>query len=654
MTEADPLIDKLLEKGKAFTAPEDLGIYFNTEVRVQNFCKNQNLDKKAETILWFVASTSRKCLEGCVAADNHARFRKDLEGSSAAHDARSVFPLCGPPEKAFNMSGPVQKVKTTLNKMFNMDGSGSTDNLDTGKGDNTLGAREVKVRKKVHIQCLKMLFMFGSDCSLFREIYGNGKRQPSEIELKMLDKLFFSGSDGRKIKPQTVSQYSKDLIGLVRCLSALGVPISEATPFLVAAYLNDTGNRGKSVPIRVLNALIWAENVFRFNLHTKEGIVKANATDPVLGKIAPTKPARCPNKEMVINMEKATTDRSENTVVRVFAGLCACLTHGTLRWSDFQRSKVTLGEDAILGEGEMKRVGQRAWACPRKGFSGLDWGSDFTELIESEMKGSNTKDFVLYKPNSTFTGFTDQPCTYDDALNAIRAVLCKVCKMHPSEACTYTLHSWRHFYPSAARQRRMTEEEQCAIGHWSKGSKMPEHYDSVVSTIEMAAKEAIIKFFRSGGDLVEAGRFPMPNPLCDVPLPEKVILVGPQNKVQKFDQSTLPVQVVYTVADRVHLYHPKVSVRRTICSLYACGTPMAPTKYACFCEAWNSRSPTGEWEFLCGSCYTEPYLKKLPVRGPLQTKNEIALACGGPDFYVEDSEAGSEVSSSSSSSSSFD
>ena len=56
------------------------------------------------------------------------------------------------------------------------------------------------------------------------------------------------------------------------------------------------------------------------------------------------------------------------------------------------------------------------------------------------------------------------------------------------------------------------------------------------------------------------------------------------------------------------------------------------------------------WENLCRSCFTIPYLKRLPNKGPIKTINEIVLE-QSVDFnqYVED-EDGSDISSTDSSS----
>ena len=187
---------------------------------------------------------------------------------------------------------------------------------------------------------------------------------------------------------------------------------------------------------------------------------------------------------------------------------------------------------------------------------------------------------------------------------------------------------------------------------------MPAQYDINASSIEMSAKQEIIKFFQSGGDLVEAGQYPMANQFCDIPGPVEVVndenLKTKVPRVETVNLEDMPVQVVYSVNDRIHLYHDKVFFRWTICSLYQCGNQAAPSKYANFLSSYNTLNPAAHWESLCGTCWTEPYLKKLPVRGSLKTVNELALTAAGPEYCAENSGSMSEVSPSSSSSPSSD
>ena len=77
--------------------------------------------------------------------------------------------------------------------------------------------------------------------------------------------------------------------------------------------------------------------------------------------------------------------------------------------------------------------------------------------------------------------------------------------MEPEVALTFTLHSWRHLLPTAARQLRLSETEQVEIGHWSVGSAMPRMYDSAACVTELTAKNAICSAINKGWVLVDGG-----------------------------------------------------------------------------------------------------------------------------------------------------
>lgn len=73
-----------------------------------------------------------------------------------------------------------------------------------------------------------------------------------------------------------------------------------------------------------------------------------------------------------------------------------------------------------------------------------------------------------------------------------------------TDALQFTLHSWRHLLPTAARQLRLSESEQFEIGHWRVGSAMPRKYDSAACVTEPTAKAAFLEAIASGWEIAEA------------------------------------------------------------------------------------------------------------------------------------------------------
>ena len=149
------------------------------------------------------------------------------------------------------------------------------------------------------------------------------------------------------------------------------------------------------------------------------------------------------------------------------------------------------------------------WAALRAGLTSADWaGTWLDELAAFDMPGP---DFVVRSMSSDMCKFTNRVGTYTDGSHALRALLV-FSGMPAQDALRFTLHSWRHLFPTAARQLRLPEHEQVELGHWSTGSGMPRRYDSAACVTELIAKSAVSNALRSGWRIAEAGCVPAPPP----------------------------------------------------------------------------------------------------------------------------------------------
>ena len=106
------------------------------------------------------------------------------------------------------------------------------------------------------------------------------------------------------------------------------------------------------------------------------------------------KPARCPSIGLVVKLELIVLNVKLNIVVRIVAGVCCVLTHGALRWRDFQNADCfNDAVDALMGASYMKKQGMRSWVALKVGFSREDWGSVFFSSLKSlDMPG---EDYVI-------------------------------------------------------------------------------------------------------------------------------------------------------------------------------------------------------------------------------------------------------------------
>ena len=73
-----------------------------------------------------------------------------------------------------------------------------------------------------------------------------------------------------------------------------------------------------------------------------------------------------------------------------------------------------------------------------------------------------------------------------------------------------TLHGPRHLYPTAARQMLLSDGEQTEVGHWVERSGMPKLYDSIMSSVEVVAKNKITWAFQHERKYVNPVKFLIP------------------------------------------------------------------------------------------------------------------------------------------------
>ena len=257
---------------------------------------------------------------------------------------------------------------------------------------------------------------------------------------------------------------------------------------------------------------------------------------------------------------------------------------------------------AVTWRMKKKKV-QQPWAALRVGLTGSDWAGEWVSCLEeNDMPG---EDFVVLAVSRDLTRFTQRIGTYSDGVNTLRALLV-LDGMEPKVALQFTLHSWRHLFPTAARQLRLPEHEQVEIGHWATGSSMPRSYDSAACVTELIAKTVITEAFRSGWALAEPGCVPSPPPsvsrapVCVIPC------VTAQKKRRKTsvpiisDPVVEPIKVVHLCSGKVHIWHSGI---RTLRSKWKCGSPGEPSSSAIF--ATPSDSTCSSSSDNCKDCFGE-------------------------------------------------
>jgi hypothetical protein len=296
---------------------------------------------------------------------------------------------------------------------------------------------------------------------------------------------------------------------------SISTPTSTLRDFDVAAFLRGQAGRGKSVPARLTHSLAWFETVFGLDLHTTSPLVRSQSHPPDLLPPAPPKQAKMVVVKMVADME-GFVRHAPTLPLRCYAGAFCCLAHGVLRWADLQWSwKIHLTIDALIGVcwKMKKKQCQVPWAAIRAGFTHTDWAGHWVAELEEAFLPA--EDFVLRAVSRNGCRFTPRMSCFNDAMAMMRSLLI-LGGMEADVALQFTLHSWRHLLPTAARQLRLSDSDQVEIGHWTTGSAMPRRYDSAACVTELTAKAAILEAVGRGWALADPGCVAALPPPADV------------------------------------------------------------------------------------------------------------------------------------------
>ena len=289
------------------------------------------------------------------------------------------------------------------------------------------------------------------------------------------------------------------------------------TPAHLAMFLQDMAAGGPSVPGALRRALSWAAEVWHFHYDLADALPAAVAAEAANTASCNSRSARCATDDMIRHAEAVVGDETRCDRTRLVAGTCAALAHGCLRWSDLQRlTELRLTRTALAGRSwRIKNQGTRTrpWAAVRVGISGDDWAAPFVALRDEVLRGHPDADWCPPRPDGDDL-LPGLPATYADALLAMRRLLTEPpLSLDWTEACTFSLHSWRHWLPTATNQLNVAKEDRCTVGHWSANSAMPDRCDAAACVRELAVKSAVVAAYRRGWRRVGDFEIPLPEPM---------------------------------------------------------------------------------------------------------------------------------------------
>ena len=504
------------------SGPEDIPFFLPDVASCERYAKNHKLSSPCATLLWAVVEPSSRLAESTAefqvmqslssrpsrqVQDDFAPivFSSALssENASEALETSSVSPNAAP------MSA-IKRLRADLKRSQKLALSVKVADLPAKQAQQKAEMHKAEaLDNKVIASCLSILKDLGPISKTFNHYFGDGTRSPSEKETQALYRRFYQ-THGCSVKTAHVATCVKDFRAFQSHLEALGASFASLTPFVVSSFLTDSVVRGPSVPARLYSSLRWAESVFEIDCLCSDDFVELEGRGPK--DRPPPKQARCPSEGLIKQVEHSVLDQSLSPIHRIIGVVILFLAHGVLRWKDLQSSKgIRKMKHAFIGRSYMKKQGNRSWICLLVGFSCNEWGEEAWALLRTY--GFPTASYFLAQFNKNYTGFLERAASYSNVLNAVRFYLVKVLYLTIEDACTYTLHSFRHLYPTMARQMILSNEEQTEIGHWTKPkclSSMPDHYDAISSSVEITAKNKIVWAFQHGRRICGPGEIPVP------------------------------------------------------------------------------------------------------------------------------------------------
>ena len=389
---------------------------------------------------------------------------------------------------------------------------------------------------------------------------------------------------------------------------ALGIDVRNFSDWDAALWARSRVNSGtKTAGSMAKTALILAERFTGEFFFADSPLVKEQVR-PLMETRAssdPPKPA-IPLKWHHVEALETTIKYGTTVQQRVMSGFFAFLVHTSHRTANGQRTrKLHLAADALMGESLLKgRATWTKWAAARKGLAVDDWAAPWMEeLFSCGLPGA---DFIVLAPNSTLDEWLPRPAEYRDFSRALHLLLMLYGGESPRSVIEFTPHSCRHVQVTAGAQLAsrgfLDKASLDTLGHWEKGSKMPERYDSASCVTELQTRSTIADALRTGWRPSADGNLPAPI----TPAMEKMMAPGTPmartttattGQLAEPAASSVGPGKILTVVNlhrkRAHRVKPPRTV--TMCNFWTCGSLESPAAHAKFGEVGKNKR--------CGPCF---------------------------------------------------
>ena len=217
-----------------------------------------------------------------------------------------------------------------------------------------------------------------------------------------------------------------------------------------------------------------------------------------------------------------------------------------------------------------------------------------------------------------------------------------------------------------SNQLGLPEVEQVAIGHWKKGSAMPQQYDAITNSLETRAKQRVLNALKKGFVMGKPGEFLMDIPeekaetlnvVCEEEVAAPFTMKSDQKgeRLLSFDslspskekphslrdiEEGVLVQVQNSFSRKIHLHLEGSS--GTICGRWECGSRKCPTLKANFFLDMESIPFRENVKDLCGGCYSEAKAKVYKDIAKIPTVTALVLNEDSESSYDSDASEKSE------------
>ena len=349
-------------------------------------------------------------------------------------------------------------------------------------------------------------------------------------------------------------------------LVAQNIDYRDLTPVRVAAYINKrtvglSHDKAYNLSNTVRSALRWLEEIAGTAFFGEHRLVKDQERCAHKGTRSVAKHAIVWTEDMIMGFE-GQAGSAPTPQLRCFAGACAMMAHASHRALDGLRIRhMEFSEHALHGQAliKNKHVWEN-WAVTIQGFA--DASPPWTRVWWQQLQrcGLPGCDYLLNGCNEAFDAWKPVPATTSTMEDALRILLqLPPHSMSPAEAALHTMHGARSTYVTALTQLGASTGTLEKAGRWTRGSAMPERYDSRANVAQLKLRSRVAAAVAKGWRMAPAHCIPAPDP-------------AHARKKQRVDFK----YVVHSIQGK---YHVLGTNGRAVCG-WKTGTSDSPTKYA--------------------------------------------------------------------------